>query len=134
MDSVLRRAVGLILGVTLCVGVSGCWPFDNRAKTAKEFVKKYSQAYSQGDVETILKMTDRIKDQSDDTLRAAIQNDIERHGFNFLAWTHTHYQSERDLGKCIKVEVRVDEAVSSIYLVHVGDTLKVSQTPEEFER
>lgn len=127
-----HRFWGMALALFGSILVS-CQPFEGRPKTAQEFIKRYSQAYREGDVETILKMTDRLQDQSDDTLRAVIQGDIQRQDFNYVAWTHTRYESEKDLGKCIRVEVRVDEAVSTVFLVHVGDTLKISQTPGRYE-
>ena len=129
----VRQIVSTGLCVFASLAMLGCSPFERPVKTPREFIQRYARAYEEEDVETILKMTDRIEDQSDDTLRAVIQSDIARKDFNYVAWTHTRYESEKDLGRCIRVEVRVDQAVSAVYLVHRGDTLKVSQTPGSFE-
>jgi len=130
-----RRIVwsALLAGLVASLGV-GCTPFERLPRTPREFIERYSRAYEEEDVETILKMTDRIQDQSDDTLRAVIRSDIERKAFNYVAWTHTRYESEKDLGDCIRVEVRVDDAASAVFLVHKGDTLKISQTPSAYDR
>jgi len=93
----------------------------------------YSDAYEREDVNAIVKLTIPLKDQSDDSLKAVIQDDIRKKSFSYVAWTHTRYESEADHGKYIQVEVRVDEAVSTIVLVPTETGLKVSQEPSSFQ-
>lgn len=123
--------VFLVCGV--CLVVSCGFLSDPSAKTAQEFVQKYSQAYKDGNAGVIVKMTELGKGQTEDSLKDDIKKDIEARRFGYRAWSNTSYVSEQDRGDYIRVNVEVSGAQSQIVLVKREGLLKLALNPSDFE-
>lgn len=103
------------------------------AKTAEEFVQKYSQAYKNGNAGLIVKMTELGRGQTEDSFKEDIKKDIKAKGFGYLAWSNTRYVSEQDYGDYIRVNVEVSGAQTQIVLVKREGLLKLALNPSSFE-
>lgn len=104
------------------------------ALTAQDFVQKYSRAYNDGDVASIVKMTRVAKGQTEESFKDETKNDIKAKGFGYRAWTETRYVSENDKGKYIRVEVAVKGNPSSIVLLKEdGGSLKMVLNPSDYD-
>lgn len=121
----------LVLGLLLVVSCG--FMSDPSAKTAQEFVEKYSKAYSNGNTDLIVKMTELGKGQTEESLKDETQKDIDAKGFGYVAWSNTRYLSEQDRANYIRVNVEVKGAQTSIVLIKRDGTLKLAQNPGDFE-
>jgi uncharacterized transporter YbjL len=132
MRSLVDRGTALVfLGLSALVISCGALT-DSGAKTAREFVEKYSEAYRTGNVSAIVKMTVMEKGQSEEQFREEVEKDVDSKGLGYVAWAHTSYVSEEDHGSYIHVEVEVQSARSSIVLVRQDDLLKIVQDPSKY--
>jgi hypothetical protein len=138
--------------LTLCFltlllsGVLAC-SSNNVARTAQEFVDKYSHAWKSEDVDAILAMRSRkrlvdidlepnmkrsleeasIADEKDE-----IEQSIKRRDFGYSSWSNTEYVSEKEDEDHVHVSVRVAGVPSSIVLVREGEALKIHPNPSFF--
>jgi hypothetical protein len=106
---------------------------DPSAKTAQEFVQKYSEAYKNGNAGVLVKMTELGSGQTEDSLKDNIKKDIESKRFGYVAWSNTRYVSEEDRGNYIRVNVEISGAQSQIVLVKREGLLKLALNPSAFE-
>ncbi len=106
---------------------------DPSAKTAQEFVQKYSQAYKDENADTIAKMTELGKTQSEESFKDDTRKDIKSKGFGYVAWTNTRYASEEGHDKYIRVNVEIKGARSSIVLLKREGLLKLALNPSDYE-
>jgi hypothetical protein len=120
-----------VFGMLLIISCGGS--NNPSAKTAQEFVQKYSQAYKDENVGTIAKMTVPDKDQTEELFKDETKKDIKSKGFGYTAWTRTRYLSEEDRGKYIRVNVEIRGARSSIVLVKQEGLLKLVLNPSDYE-
>ena len=129
------KVTGLIVLVVLCVfsvvscGSSG----DPSAKTPQEFVKKYSEAYKDGKVDLLVKMTQFADDKARQDFKDDTGKDITSKGFGYRAWTGTRYVSEKSFDKHVRVDVTVNGARSSIVLLKGAEGLKLALNPSDYE-
>ena len=129
----------------LC-GVLSC-SSNYEARTAQEFVEKYSKAWKSGDVDAIAAMRSRkklvdveLKPNMNKALEEAsladekdeIEQSIKRRDFGYSSWSNTEYVSEQEHENHIHVSVRVAGATSSIVLVREGEVLKIHPNPSFF--
>ena len=130
----------------LLSGVLAC-SSNREARTAQEFVTKYSKAWKTGDVDAILAMRSRkqlvetdlnpnMKKELEDTSLADERNEIEqsikRRDFAYSSWSNTEYVSDQDHEDHIHVSVTVAGAPSSIVLVREAGVLKIHPHPSIF--
>ena len=130
----------------LLSGVLAC-SSHREARTAQEFVEKYSKAWKSGDVDAILAMRSRKKlvdidlkpnmkkafeEASIGDEKDEIEQSIKRHDFAYVSWSNTEYVSEQEHEGHIHVTVRVAGAPSSIVLVREGEVLKIHPNPSSF--
>lgn len=116
-----------ILFVMSC-GVSG----DPSAKTAQDFVQKYSKAYSSGNADLIVKMTELGKGQTEELFKEETRKDIDAKGIGYVSWSSIRYLSEQDRGNYIKVNVEVKGVPTSIVLVKHDGLLKLALNPSTY--
>ncbi|MBI5804565.1 hypothetical protein HZA73_00815 [candidate division TA06 bacterium] len=136
---------GLLLAAVLLA--AGCG-VKTECSTAEQFIKSYSKAYQNGDAKAILKMRAGIgileKLEIDPVLKEELRNyDLEKEKKELekslkdddmwvQAWKNTEYQSERDHGDHIHVEVMVQGIPSAIVLVRDGEFLRIHPRPSMF--
>lgn len=126
---------GLIICGVLCMflvmscGSSG----DPSAKTAQEFVQKYSAAYKDGKVDLLVKMTELTDDKAKEAFKEDAKKDIASKGFGYVAWSNTRYASEKSFDKHIRVDVTVKAAHSSVVLLKGAEGLKLALNPSDYE-
>ena len=126
--------------------LSACSPPEG-VRQPEEFIKVYSAAWEDQDIEAILAMRVRktFVDRSvpgDLTLpveeywyrleKEEVQASLERHDLFAQAWAATRYERHREHGDHIHVDVLVDGARSSVVLVRVGEFLKIHPDPSSF--
>jgi len=120
----------------------------HEARTAKEFVERYSSAWLREDVDVIVSMqydlrrfdSSRIPPGKEAAVlkhnleneRKKVENEIARKGFAYRAGANLSYESERDHGDHIHVRVSVDVAKSDIVLIRDGGLLKIFPFPSWF--
>jgi hypothetical protein len=117
------------------------------ARTPEEFVRAYSAAWDDQDIEAILNMRVRktFVDRSvpeDLTIpveeywyrleQEEVQTSIERKDMFARAWATTRYDRHREHGDHIHVDVLVNGAGSSIVLIRDGEFLKIHPDPSSF--
>lgn len=129
----IRISFCIFLVLSLLLVVSCGFMNDPSAKTAQEFVEKYSKAYSNSSTDLIVKMTEFGKGQTEESLKDETKKDIDAKGFGYVAWSNTRYISEQDRGNYIRVNVEVKGAQTSIVLIKRDGTLKLAQNPGDFE-
>jgi len=119
----------------LCIMIAMSCGFlgDPAAKTAQEFVQKYSQAYKDESVGNIAKMTVFGKGQTEDAFKDDVKNDIKSRGFGYVAWTNTRYVSEEDHDKYIRVNIEIKGARSSVVLLKQEGLLKLVLNPSDYQ-
>lgn len=130
-----HRAVKIIcvlLILSLLFAASCGTLVDPSAKTAQEFVEKYSKAYSSGNAGLIAKMTE-AKGRTEESYREEAQKDIDTKGFGYVAWSNVRYISEQDRGNYIRVNVEIQGARSSIILVKRDGLLKLTLNPGDYK-
>jgi DNA-binding transcriptional regulator YbjK len=130
----------------LLSGVLAC-SSNREARTAQEFVTKYSEAWKSGDVDAILAMRSRkqlveidlkpnmkkeLEEASLADERDEIEQSIKRHDFAYSSWANTEYVSDQVHEDHVHVSVRVAGAPSSIVLVREGGMLKIHPHPSLF--
>lgn len=126
------EALRIFLVLSVLFAMS-CGAFsDSSAKTAQEFVQKYSKAYKDENVGAVMKMTELGKGQTEQSLKDEIINDFKSKGFGYKAWTNTRYVSEEDRDSYIRVKVEVKGAPSSIVLVKREGLLKMVLNPSDY--
>lgn len=132
--------------VLLCSCILAC-SSNHEARTAQEFVTKYSNAWKSGDVDAILAMRSRkplvdvdLKPEMKKELEKAsladekdeIEESIARHDFGYTSWSNTEYVSEQDHQDHVHVSVSVAGVPSSIVLVREEGVLKIHPNPSVF--
>jgi hypothetical protein len=122
-----------IVALTVSTLISGCTKLKPEPKTAKEFVEMLSNAYKNGDAETIVMLTVNADSVADSLRLKEAENDLKSRGFGYVAWTHTKYKSEREDGNHIHVDVEVANVPTSIVLVLEQGVLKIHPYPSTFE-
>ena len=116
------------------LALAACGQFGKaEPQTPEEFVAQYAEAYREGDVETIVRMTAPLKGESDTLCRSSVESDIKSRGFGYTAWSHTRFVSATDRGSYYRVEVNVDVAPSTIVLLKSEGHLRISQEPSSYE-
>lgn len=121
----------LVLGMML---VMSCGLLsDPSAKTAPEFVQKYSKAWQSGNADLVTKMTELGKGQTEESFKEETKKDIDSKAFGFVAWSNTRYVSEQDRGNYIRVNVEIKGAPTSIVLVKRDGLLKIVLNPSAYE-
>ena len=132
--------------VVLLIGALAC-SSNHEARTAREFVEKYSMAWKKGDVDAILAMRSRAKlvdidlkpnmkkafeeaSAADD--RDEIEQSVKRHDFAYTTWSNTEYVSEQEHEDHVHVSVLVAGTPSSIVLVREDGFLKIHPRPSSF--
>jgi len=130
----------------LVIGFLGC-SSNHEARTPREFIEKYSDAWQREDVDTILNMRVRkkypdleIKPDLRKTIeeywlgheKEEIEQSIKRRDFSYTAWTKTTYVSEREHDDHIHVDVQIEGARSAVVLVRDGGLLKIHPNPSLF--
>ncbi len=118
----------VVLALTACSQFGKAEP-----QTPEEFVAQYSEAYREGDVDAIVRMTAPLKGENDSLCRNSVESDIKSRGFGYTAWSHTRFVSATDRGSYIRVEVEVDVAPSTIVLLKSEGHLRISQEPSAYE-
>ena len=142
----MRSDLVLIM-ITLSFSTFAGCTSDRGATTPREFVEKYSKAWQQEDVATILSMQQKeesILSDSSAALKklqegassaeetAEVEQSISRRDFAYIAWTHTVYAGDRVHDDHIHVDVMVDDARSEVVLVREGEFLKLPKHPERY--
>lgn len=129
----ISKSFCIFLVLSLLLVVSCGALSDPSAKTAPEFVEKYSKAYSNGNADLIVKMTELGKGQTEESLKEETKKDIDAKGFGYVAWSNTRYVLDQDRGNYIRVNVEIRGAKSSIVLIKRDGMLKLAQNPSDFE-
>lgn len=117
--------------------------------TAQEFVKSYSQAYRDGNVNAVIKMMapigviekmdidpalkEELRDYNLEKEKADLEQGFKNGDMWITAWKNTEYKGEREHGDHIHVEVLVNGIPSSIVLVRDGDFLRIHPRPSWFD-
>lgn len=140
----------LLTSLTLLAAVllAGCGVRTD-CTTAKEFIKSYSQAYRDKNVQAIMKMKAGTgvleKMDIDPALKEelreySLEKETEELAQGFMqddmwvrAWKNTEYRSERDHGDHIHVEVTVDGIPTAVVLVRDGEFLRIHPRPSWFD-
>jgi hypothetical protein len=117
------------------------------ARSAQEFVERYSEAWRSEDVDAILAMRSRGKPVNSwlrqDTLHSSqessiseenqdIEHSVRHKDFSYVSWSSTEYVSEQDHQDHLHVSVRVAGVPSSIVLVREEGMLKIHPNPSSF--
>ena len=120
---------------------------NDEARTPREFIESYSDAWRSKDVDTILRIRVRrkypdlplpadLKTTIEEWWYAVEKEEVERaiqkHEFSYTAWTKTEYAGEREHGDHIHVDVNVGGTRSTVVLVREGDLLKIHPHPSSF--
>jgi hypothetical protein len=133
MNKRAGKIIRVLLGLSLLFSVSCGALGDPSAKTAQEFVEKYSKAYSSGNAGLIAKMTE-AKGRTEESYKEEAQKDIDSKGFGYVAWSNARYVSEEDRGNYIRVNVEIQGARSSIILVKRDGLLKLTLNPGDYNK
>jgi hypothetical protein len=121
----------------------------HEARTAREFVERYTKAWQREDVDAIVAMKYDLKkfdiaripqgkeglltDYTFGKEKAEVEADIRARGFVYRLSTDLTYVSEQDHGDHIHVRVAQGAARSDIVLVRDGEALKMFPYPSWFE-
>ena len=117
--------------------------------TAQDFIKSYSQAYRDGNVQAILKMRtgtgllekltidpvlkEELRNYDLEKEKAELEKGLKEDDMWVRAWKNTGYRSEQDHGDHIHVNVAVDGIPSAVVLVRDGDFLRIHPRPSWFD-
>jgi hypothetical protein len=130
----------------LLIGALAC-SSHHEARTAREFVQEYSNAWKTGDVDAVLAMRSVNKRPdpglNQDTTRASreallvdekkeVEQSVKRRDFSYISWSNTEYVSEQEHTDHVHVSVSVAGALSSIVLVREEGVLKIHPNPGSF--
>ncbi len=126
------KIIRILLILSLLFSASCVAMGDPSAKTAQEFVEKYSKAYSSGNAGLIAKMTE-ARGQTEESLKEEARKDIDTKGFGYVAWSNVRYISEQDHNNYIRVNVEIQGARSSIVLVKRDGLLKLTLNPGDYK-
>lgn len=119
------------------------------ARTAKEFVERYSAAWQSEDADAIVSMhydlrlfdaskippgkEAAVSNYSPEQERKNVEAGIAARGFAYRAGINLSYVSEQDHGNHIHVRVAIGAAKSDIVLVRDGELLKSFPYPSWFD-
>ncbi len=118
------------------------------ARTPEDFIRLYSAAWANEDVDAIFELRARQDNKMpdpdpsarrafEDSARAseidAIRSSVQRRDLEYVAWTRTTFDGARDHGDHVHVAVRIDAARSEVVLVRNEGLLRIYPNPSLFQ-
>jgi hypothetical protein len=141
----MKKYLPVLLAALL---LSGCG-IKTDCTTAPDFIRTYSQAYRNGNVQAIMKMRagtgllekittdpvlqEELKEYARDKEEEELEQGFKNDDLWVTAWKNTEYKSEQDHGDHIRVEVLVNGIPSSVVLVRDGEFLRIHPRPSWFD-